>query len=153
MLGVDGDELSLCRGGRDEPATDDERLLVRERQSRPASECRHGGAQTRRPGDRVEDDIAVELGEFGRCVGADPKLGAVRTQRRAQRIRSRAGGQRNDRGREVADLLSQQVDPAPGGRERLDREPVPVTGDDVEGLRTDGTCGPEKDDFTHVRQR
>ena len=130
VLGVDGDDLAGPRGARDQLTSDDQALLVRQREGRPGVERGERGGETDRPGDPVEDDVGGGVAHESDGL-VDPERRAVDAERR--RLRREAGG--------VA-----------AGRQAHHLEPVPVRGDHLERLRADRTGRTEDQDAAHATE-
>ncbi len=128
VLRVDRDDLPGCGSGEHEFSADDQRFLVCERERATCFQSCECGAEADRAGDRIEDDIRLDI--------AHQLLGLHRSERGVLHLELR---------RLVAEHLS-----VAAGCEPDEFESTRVRTDDLQRLSADGTCGPEDDDATHV---
>jgi len=127
VLGVDRDDLVACSGGEHELPTDDQRLLVRERQRAPRLERGEGRSEPDRAGDRIEHHVGLDIAHelLGLCGSESGVLDLEARRLLGHQCGVRACG-------ETDQLEASWVGP-----------------DDVERLRADGAGGAEDDDATH----
>ena len=74
VLRVDRDDLSGSGRLSDEPATDDQGLLVGQGQGRPGSKGCQGRAQTGSSGDGIADDVSGHPGQLSRSLRTSQDL-------------------------------------------------------------------------------
>ena len=132
-------------------ATDDQRLLVRERHGLAGLERGERRGEARRADQPVQDEVGVGLGsqDLG-GVGADQELDAFdRTELRLDVAGGGLVGDRDQRREELPDLTDQEILVHAGRGQTNDLEAIRVAADDVQGLGPDGPGGPEDRDRPH----
>ncbi len=157
MLGVDRKDLARLDQPLHQRPTDDQRLLVGQRERAARFERDEGGGQPERAGDAVEHHVARPSGDLRDplVAGEHDRPGAECGQRLLQCGHGRGVGHRHGLDPELRGLARQQFDLAATGRQPGDLEAAGVGGDDVEGLGADRTGGAEHDHgaeglFMHV---
>jgi hypothetical protein len=153
VLGVDGQQPRTGGLGQlgDELATDDQRLLVGQREVDALPQRRDGRAQAGRPDERVEHEVGAGLQhELHKALGADEHLAV------GPRLGRAGGGIRiaqRDAAHAVADGLLDKGLPGAGGAQADDLEVVGAR-DHVERLGADRPGGSEHEEAAgHVRKK
>ena len=146
VLGVDRQELPGPRQPLHQRATDDQRLLVGERQRPPLAQRGERGGQAERAGDAVEHHVARPGRGLGHALRARQELHRPPGERLAQRGHRRRVGHRDHLGAELGHLPGEQLGPSATGGEGDDAEPVRVPGDDVQRLGADRSRRAEQGD-------
>lgn len=152
VLGVDRDDLAGLGQRLHQRAADDERFLVGEREGAARFQGGEGGGEADGTGDAVENGVAVGGGELGGGVRAGQDLGKGLTgcvlgrERLPQRRYDVLARDRDRAYAQPMGLLREQSDPAAGGGQRGDPEPVGVAQHEVDGLGADRAGGAEDHD-------
>lgn len=144
VLRIDRDNLTWHSRRLHEWSTDDERLLVGERQHRSRTNGRQSRHQTDGSRNSIKDDVRTNICQVRGGLRPDHQVATEVETGEGSACRRISDG--NDWHIEFPGLFGQKCDVSATRRKSDHSEAITITSDDLKRLRTDGSRGSEDDD-------